>query len=104
MSKKITRATFKSFVKRNEGKLFIRNKTTFDAMIDGVSSCGDQSFAPVENEEIISPYTLGIMGVWLVGQSRDYFTSFKQGEFEGIEVSNCCGNFIIAIKTEDKTI
>lgn len=43
-------------------------------------------------------YTLGINGVSLVGSSRDYFTHFENDEFIGIEVSNSCGDFILAIK------
>lgn len=92
--KKITLATLKSFIRRNEGKLFVNVKSSFDGMVDGCEPQhgGFQAQRPASH----SKNTLGIAGVWLVGSSRDYFTAFDNGDFEGIEVSNCCGRFIVA--------
>lgn len=98
--KKITRSTFKSFINKNDGKLFIKNRSSFDGMVDCVMPV-DGDFTPVTTSTRhpnSDKYTLGINGVWLVGSSRDYFTNFENDEFIGIEVSNCCGDFILAIK------
>ena len=94
---KITRATLKSFVKKNKENLFINVKSDFDGMIDG---CVDvrNGFQQAIINELAHEYTLGICGVWLVGNSRDYFTKYEDENFEGIEVSNCCGRFIAAIR------
>ncbi len=97
-NKKITRSTVKKFIRENEGNLYINVKSSFDGMTDG---CEDQKEGfvkaqPCENHE----YTLGIKGAWFVGNSRDYFTQYDNigGDMTGIEVSNCCGRFILAIR------
>lgn len=95
---KVTKTTFKSFIKKNQGNLYIKVSSKFDGMVDCVMPTNDNGFAPVQNEAYSIENTLGIQGVWLVGQSRDYFTAFEQGEFECIEVSNCCGSFTIAAR------
>ena len=92
---KITKATFKSFIRKNKGELFISVRATFDGMVDCVTSAGDNTFKLcTENNEFIKNQC-GITGVWLVGGSRDYFNQYKDTIYEGIEVSNCCGSFIL---------
>jgi len=97
--KKITLATIKSFIKKNEGKLFINVKSRFDGMTDGVESQHGGFVAAVQTEDHKS-YCLGIKGAWFVGQSRDYFTAYDNlaGDMTGFEVSNSCGRFILAVK------
>jgi len=94
--KKITRATIKKFVREND-KLYVNVKREFDGMIDG---CRDHhnGFVPAKQTTEHAEHTLGVTGVWLVGQSRDYFRKYEDGAFDGYEVSNCCGCFIIATK------
>ena len=98
-TKKITRATFKSFIKNNKN-LFLNNKSSFDGMVDGVMPIHD-GFKPAvltTRHENSFKYNLGIEGVWLVGSSRDWFRHYEDDQFIGIEVTNCCGDFILAIK------
>ena len=120
--KKITKTIFKSLLKKNAGNLFIQYISDFDGMSDCVeyTPSNKRKFIPLEKatvsesdyqyglengripEEIEARFfanenTLGYKGVWLVGSSRDYFTAFDNGEFEGIEVYNCCGGFVVAI-------
>ena len=98
--KKITLATFKKFIRENEGKLFIYNRSDFDGMTDCVTSCKGvmQKVKYMEPANgYARPNTLGIKGVWLVGDSRDYFNVFNDEVFKGIEVSNCCGSFSLAV-------
>lgn len=102
--KKITLATVKSFIKKNEGNLYINVKSSFDGMIDGCASQHD-GFVKAEKDNtqsLNSDYhdrTQGIKGAWFVGSSRDYFKPFDNigGDMTGIEVSNSCGHFILAI-------
>ena len=98
-TKKITRATFKSFIKNNTN-LFLNNKSSFDGMVDGVmpSREGFKPAVQTTRHENSHKYNLGIEGVWLVGSSRDWFTHYEDDQFIGIEVTNCCGDFILATK------
>lgn len=95
---KITRSTFKSFINKNTGKLWIDCKSDFDGMVDMVTTHEGHSFHPVQATDRNNDHTLGIGGLWLVGQSRDWFTAYENEVFTGIEVSNCCGNQVIAVK------
>lgn len=94
---KTTKATIKSFIRKNEGNLYINIKSRFDGMTDCVESVAGQ-FQKAKKTTDYTENTLGIQGAWFVGQSRDYFKSFKDNQLTGYEVSNCCGHFIIAIK------
>jgi hypothetical protein len=96
--KKITLASVKSFIRKNEGKLFINVKSSFDGMTDGCESRHD-GFVKAEKDIHHPEQTLGIKGAWFVGSSRDYFTPFDNigGDMTGIEVYNSCGNFILAV-------
>lgn len=69
-------------------------------MTDCVQNCDNSRFRPATPSDIRNDagHTLGIAGVWLVGQSRDYFNSFNSDGFTGIEVYNSCGNFVIAVQ------
>lgn len=102
-AKKITLTTVKKFVKDNADRLFINVKSSFDGMIDGCQSYND-GFKPAtkdKTESRDSSYyeaTLGINGIWLVRGSRDYFTPFESETMTGIDVSNSCGHFIIAVQ------
>lgn len=94
--KKVTKATFKSFIKKNEGKLYIKTKSRFDGMTDGIERVnGSFRQAEASNRDHFKN-TLGIDGVWLVGGGRDYFNEVNENGFTGIEVYNCCGSFIVA--------
>ena len=102
MEKKITKATIKSFIKRTqkEDNLFIKNLSSFDGMVDCVTSNDHPTWTKTEKmeEEKISRYNLGVSGAWFVGNSRDYFEAYNDGELGGYKVYNCCGSFVIASK------
>jgi len=95
---KITRATVKSFVKKNADKLLISTVSDFDGQVDGLVRCADQSFGSAVKADYFHDNNLGIHGIWLVSGSRNYFTEYSKQGLIGIEVSNCCGSFIVAIK------
>lgn len=98
--KKVTRATVKSFMARELkiGNLFVKKNSTFDGMVDCVMPCEGASFKHITVTEMTENVnTFGIPGVWFVGSSRDYFTEYADADFIGYEVSNCCGDFIVAM-------
>ena len=98
--KRTTLATFKKFLRQNQGNLFINNQSDFDGMTDCVTECKGNmrkvEYAEHANE-YARPNTLGIKGVWLVGDSRDYFDTFEDDVFVGIRCSNSCGSWSVAI-------
>jgi len=121
--KKITKATFKSFVKKNTDKLFIQLCSDFDGMSDCVEfipsnqrkfvemkkdtvSDSDYRYGleqgktreQIETSFFNNKYTLGYRGIWLVNHSRDSFQAYDDEQFTGIHVYNCCGSFTVAIK------
>lgn len=93
---KITKATFKSFLRKNEGKLYFKSKSNFDSMSDCVMPTHGYWHKAVKSDAH-NEHTCGIQGVWLVGGGRDYFTEFSQDGYRGIDVYNCCGHFIVAV-------
>jgi hypothetical protein len=83
---RITKATYKSFIKKNQNNLYFRSLSNFDGMVDCVMPTKTE-WKKVENWEDLLNNKIG----WLVGSSRDYFTPIENG----IEVYNCCGSFQI---------
>ena len=98
MTKKITKTTIKSFIRKNLENMYIRNNSRFDGMYDCVTDCGDGSFRKAEQSTKHNDYTLGVDGAWFVNGSNNYFRPYEANGFVGYEVSNCCGNFILAIR------
>ncbi len=101
--KKITRATVKSFIKKNKtNELCICVKSQFDGMIDGVCHNKDPKFKPVNKveEKFINDYNQGISGVWLLtsGSSGNTIEAYNDGTYKGFSVYNCCRDFVIAVK------
>jgi len=99
--KKITKATFKSFIRKNEGKLYIMCKSSFDGYDDCIRHAKNQSFNPVVKKEEFMENTLGIKGLWLIEYgSKNYFYNYEDENYTGIRVSNCCGSQIIAVQKQ----
>ena len=95
--KKITRATFKAFVKKNSDKLLIKSISHFDGMTDGIEYSEKAEFKPAERTEGNADYTLGFSGIWLVGRSADDFKLIDNEKYFGYYVYNCCGSFEVVI-------
>ena len=94
-TKKITKATFKAFIKKNLGCLFTKVTGDYDPMQDcRVAVHG--GFVPAEKTDSWLEHSLGVEAVHLVGGSRDYFTEYEDDVFVGIRWSNCCGSGVIA--------
>jgi hypothetical protein len=97
MQKKITLATVKSFIRKTEN-LYINERSKFDGMYDCVMPIENDGFSKAEKTDRHLDNTHGVHGAWFVGQSRDYFTPYNDGKFQGYEIYNCCGKFILATK------
>ena len=102
---KITLATLKSFLKKNEGNLYIIEHSRFDGMSDMVETNLNAKMHKVDdkfNPEAKS--TFGINGVWVVRGSRDWFSERKlttaDAEYEGINCYNCCGEWTVYKKVK----
>lgn len=99
MTKKITKATIKSFIKKNASNLYSLNISSFDGMFDGLVFNKNKEFRKVTfQKDINEEHTFGIEDAWFVGMSRDYFTDFENDSFVGYKVFNSCGSFYLAIK------
>ena len=95
---KITKATFKSFIAKNRERLLIRCESDFDGMTDCVQQNRGAQFKTAKPADRAFENNLGIIGVWLVGGSRDYFQAFTENGLSGMHVYNCCGSFTVAVK------
>lgn len=96
-NKKITKATLKSFLRKNYANVYIKILSEFSGMIDCVEQVED-TFCKAEFTDKNIEHNLGFVGLWLVGSSRDSFSYFENDQFEGIKYYNCCGSGIMAIK------
>lgn len=94
---KITKATFKSFLRKNEGKVLIRVDGAFDGMTDCRQETGQKEFTPLRKDERVWDNNLGYAGVWLVGGSRNSFRPYEKDGLVGIEVWNCVRDFVVAV-------
>ena len=98
---KITRATVKSFIRKNKNELFTKCKSSFDGMTDMVEPNHNASFKRVETEiDFSNEYNFGIDQIWLVGSSRDSFAYFEDDQFFGIEIYNSCGSSFVTVKKD----
>ena len=101
--KRITLATFKSFVRHNLYDLHVNVVREFDSSIDGCA-WRNTGFSPANAAETVWQNNLGISGIWLVGgsgRSGDSFRAYDENGWKGIAVYNCCGSFIVAVKAAD---
>ncbi|HNV97518.1 MAG TPA: hypothetical protein PKL13_04435 [bacterium] len=96
---KITLATLKKFIRENKQNLFLKRKSDFSGMTDGIEIIRED-FSPITLTDSNLENTLGIQGVWVVGGSRNYFTPFVEGNYVGIDVYNCCGSFLLTTKIQ----
>jgi hypothetical protein len=109
-SKKITVATVKAFIRKNRATLNTMVKSGFDGMQDCVVGASCPQFKPAtaktyfchDLRDIVEvghdcKYSLGVKGVYFVGQSGNWCKAFENDKFKGYEVYNCCGNWIVAV-------
>ena len=93
---KPTAATLKSFIAKNRANLFIKQKSRFDGMCDGVVYDVNAGFKPARPSVSHMKNTLGIEGAWVVG--RDLISAYTADGFTGYDVYNCTGSFVLAVR------
>lgn len=97
-TKKITKATFKSFVKKNINNLYSVCFSDFDGMQDCVTST-ERILKKVTSFDWSRGYgDCGMPNVWLVGHGDDYFCEIEYKGMKGIECYNCCGSWAVLTK------
>ena len=98
ITKKITLATVKKFIRENASNLYANCTSSFDGMTDCVER-RDDGFIPVDASKINmnQEHDLGIERLWFVRGGRDYFKTFENDTLQGYTISNSCGSSIIAI-------
>ena len=87
-----TLSGLKAFIRKNKDNLYVKQTSDFNGMTDSVETCENATFVKVQPNEIDfnSKNTLGINGLWLVGNSRDSIT-FNE-ESNTYRVYNSCGS------------
>ncbi len=97
MTKRITKATIKAFIKKNANQLYLQKKSSYDGMCDGWSDRAAHPFQRVSVGSGTHDKQLGIDGVWFT-TTGNLFQEYNDGVYVGYNVYNCCGEFNIAIK------
>lgn len=97
-NKNITAITVRSFVKRNEGKVFIKKTAEFDGMTDCVEEIMDNWHEAEYCLDIRRG--IGLQGVYII-DGRTYYYAYEDSEFVGYRYSNCVERGIIAVKRSE---
>jgi len=86
---RFTKASLKSFIRKNQESLYILQKTSFNWMTDGVDETGKKDYRKIEPSEIDfnKQYNYWIDGLWMVWGSRNTFELIND---KTIEIYNCC--------------
>ena len=100
-TKKTTMATVKAFMKlaASKGKLYLSTRSDFDGMVDCVMPCEDKNFYNVSKHltfQASKSNTYGLPGAWFV-HSRNWVSVYRDQDFIGYTIHNCCGSFVLAI-------
>lgn len=94
-AKRLTLATLKAFLNKNEANIFVRVLSSFDGMQDMVDTVKDE-FKNVPKSETPKDYNLGFSGLYLVGGSRDSIEIYEDGIYTGFKIYNSCGSCLVA--------
>lgn len=97
MATKITKATFKSFIRKNIANLYSVCFSDFDGMQDCVTET-ERILKKVTSFDFNEGYTYGIPSIWLVGGGDDYFSEIEYNGMRGIQCYNCCGHWAVLTK------
>ena len=95
--KRITLTTLKAFARSNKDRIYAKVESDFDGMTDSVTGVLDD----FEKTEILEPSNYcrtGIRKIYTVYGNRNYCEFWEDENFAGINVYNCCGNSILAVK------
>jgi len=90
MTKKITKATIKSFIKKNKDNVLVKVISEFDGMVDGIEKSKNDEYKKIvsSSSDINELFVLG----------RNYFEVIDNEKYYGYSISNCCGLFELVIE------
>lgn len=93
---KITKTTLKSFIKANQGKLFVRFDGEFSGNHDGINFVkNDFNPASIDPKDLVN--SLKNTGI-ILSEYENVFIPFENEEFVGIRIDNHLSNGVVAIK------
>ena len=94
--RRLTRTQLYKFVRQNPNNLYLKVGSHFDGMTD----CVEQRHGDFEKavHKDWNDHDMGIQGAYCVKGGRDYIQPFFSEGYVGYRVSNCCGDFIAAVK------
>ena len=97
-NKNITAITVRSFVKRNEGKVFFKKTAEFDGMTDCIEQIADNWHEAEYCLDIRRG--IGVRNAYII-DGRTYYYAYEDSEFVGYRYSNCVERGIIAVKRSE---
>jgi len=92
-TKKITKATFKAFAKRNAGRLYVQHLSSFNGMEDMVTDVK----SGWKRAKLTDDKTWPVEGVFLA-YNGNIFELYEDAAFIGVYVYNAAGSDIIAVQ------
>jgi SAM-dependent methyltransferase len=101
-ARRLTLADFKRFIAKHRARLLVLHESDFSGHDDCVSTLrGD--FAPARPDTKFNDdrYTLGIAGVYLVDGGGNRFRPWISADLVGIQMHNCCGSCVVAVRRSD---
>lgn len=100
--KKLNKNHFNNFVKKNAENLYMIVYQDFNGMVDMVEKVDQPEFKKVVKVQFqpCRDVLLRDAGDKLKIAFRDgnSFDPYENDEYQGIEVYNCCGKFVVAVK------
>lgn len=93
--KKITKATIKSFIRKNKDEIMVLHTNRFDAYCDGVrpvSEPFERVEFRIENGKEVPSYLSVPLDI-----RHNIFKPYNKNGMIGFEVYNCCGTYVVAI-------
>lgn len=97
-NKNITAITVRSFVKRNEGKVFFKKTAEFDGMTDCIKQIADNWHEAEYCLDIRRG--IGVRNAYII-DGRTYYRAYEDSEFVGYRYFNCVERGIIAVKRSE---
>jgi len=95
--KRITLSTLKAFARSNKDRIYAKELSRFDGMVDGISWV-DDGFEKTEITEPTNQCRTGIRKIYTVYGNGNYCEFWENENFAGIKVYNCCGSSVLAIR------
>ena len=100
--KKLNKNHFNNFVKKNAENLHMKVYAHFNGMVDMVENVEAPAFSKVvkvqfqEWRDVVLRAANDVSKIAF--RDGNSFDHYEDAEYQGIEVYNCCGKFVVAVK------